>query len=63
MKALLTDKVFCQNMWHIQGVLNRREIQLTRPALPYDYTAFQTVLYLNKKYLSNVKIPRIQSIQ
>ena len=33
-----------------QGVRNRREIQLTRFALPYDYTCFATVLHLNKKY-------------
>ena len=26
--------------WFPQGVWNRREIQLTRPALPYDYTCF-----------------------
>jgi len=25
---------------YYQGVWNRREIQLTRPALPHDYTSF-----------------------
>ena len=42
-----------------QGVWNRREIQMTRPAI-YDYTCFQTALHLNKKYLSDVQLPRIQ---
>ena len=36
---------------------------MTRPALPYYYInihALQTVLNLNKKYLSDVQIPRIK---
>ena len=35
-------------------VCNRREIQLTRPAITY---ALETVLYLNKKYMSDVQLP------
>jgi len=40
--------------------MNRRGIQLTRAALPYDLHALQTVLHLNKKYLSVVQLQRIQ---
>ena len=36
---------------------------MTRPALLYDYTCFADgILYLNKKYLSDVKIPRTYTI-
>ena len=38
----------------IHGVWNRREIQLTRPALPYNIHALQTVLHLYKKYSEQV---------
>ena len=31
---------FFSEMGFSQGALNRREIQLTRPAPPYDYTCF-----------------------
>ena len=45
----------------LQGVWNRREIQLTRRALPYDYTYITDVLlHLNKKYLSKVHLLCIQ---
>ena len=38
-------------MQFTQGVWNRNEIQMTRPAPPYDYTyALQTVLHLYIKY-------------
>ena len=49
----------CKNMQNLissclgfsQGVWNRREIQLTWTALPYDYTCFaDVVLHLYKKY-------------
>ena len=35
-KSPLTLEIVCAAF--DQGVWNRREIQLTRPALPYDYT-------------------------
>ena len=34
----------------IQGVWTRREIQLTQPALPYDYKCFADGTPLYKKY-------------
>ena len=43
---------------------NKREIQMTRSALPGYHMiihALQTVLHLNKKYLCDVHLPRIQS--
>ena len=40
----------------VQGVWNIREIESTRPALPYDYTCRRYILHLNKKYLSDVQI-------
>ena len=59
----LLDKVnirvklqLCQ-MCLTQGVWKIRELESTRPALPYIH-ALQTVLHLNKKYLSDVQLPR-----
>ena len=40
-----------------QGVWNRREIQMTRPALHMIIHALQTVLHFNKKYNINNTIP------
>ena len=35
----------------LQGVWKRKEKQMTRPALPYDYTCFADgTIHLNKNY-------------
>ena len=35
-----TNEIWKPKTRRKQGVWNKREIQLTRPALPYDYTCF-----------------------
>ena len=45
----LVQSVQYSDMGAQQRVWNRREIQLTRPALPYDYTCFADGTLLKKE--------------
>ena len=47
-------------MVYRQGVWNRREIQRTRTALPYNYACFADGTSFEQEIFVDVQLPRIQ---